>query len=926
MRYEVLGELGVIDDDDGGGGLVPVPAGRQRLLLARLVAAVPRPVPVDALVEDLWPGGDGSRSALQVIVHRLRRRIGEDRLVLDVSGYRLVADPGDVDAVVFVEAVQAAWSDVDLDPARAIATLEGALALWRGSAYDGIGLESETLATEAVRLEGHRLDAEEARFSASLALGRSAELVGELREVVAAHPLRERFHAQLMLALYRSGRTADALDAYRTARGVLVEELGLEPGTELRDLEQAILVEDPVLSAPPAPFARPDAPVRPAQLPPSDPAFVGRDDDVAVLTRALTNGGRVVAIDGPGGVGKSALALHAAHAVAEEFPGGVLYANLRGATPGVTARDPAVVLERFLHALGVTTAGTGDVDDAAAELRTRTTGAGVLVVLDDAASPAQVQPLLPGDGSAAVVTSRPVLTGFTASARVHLDVVDEEVGVRMLAQILEDDRVGAEPEAAAKIVAACGRLPLAIRIVGAQLLGAPRRRLAATAERLGDSRARLDELAADDLAVRSSLELGLSAVSGEAATLFAYLGVVPLPSVTAAAVARLADLPLGVARRRLDDLARARMLVELGDETFAMHDLVRLVAGERATAALDDEQRRAAVLRLYRHYLASARAVALAMDPDVWEVRLALGEETDPQADLPVTVADGIAAAHWVTGEIATVAAVAQATLAATHDRSDVAALLAPLFAAIRSQGMGASAAELYVPFVEAPDARTRADVLMLLDSAVMREAPGAMARAAERPLAAARALGDDEMVAHCLNVLAIGLTRDGRHTDALERYREAVDIATGAGLEHARRTVMPNLAKSLGHLGRHEEAVTLLESQLEGLEGRLRAHHLGRLAGSHLAVGRPEAALPLYSDAIEQLTRSGHTLLVAIYTWHHASAVKRLGRLDEAQELRRRSLDLVVGVGRITAEEADRILADDPPDEPEELDVFRQI
>ncbi|WP_163540890.1 AfsR/SARP family transcriptional regulator [Occultella kanbiaonis] len=907
VPFGVLGP--VVISGEGGG---PV-SGRLGLALALLVEAFPRAVSADRLLEEVWPDGSGSRGTLQVLVHRLRRRAGSERIVLEAAGYRLDAAPRDIDSVAFEQRVDLGGELAEPDPAAALAELDAALGLWRGEPFGGLGAGNEALATAAARLGELRLDAAEARFAAALALGSSGELVGDLRRLVAEHPLRERLHGQLMLALYRSGRTAEALAAYREARALLVEELGIEPGAELRDLEHAILVEDPVLSAPPAPVvAVTDR--RPVQLAAPDPAFVGRDRDLGEVVSDLRAGAAVVAIDGPGGVGKSALALQAAHAVVESFPGGVLYVNLHGATPGASPREPALVLERFARALGID-AASQDVEEASAQFRARTSSEPMLVVLDDAASLAQVRPLLPGHGSAALITSRAVLAGLTPDAR-RIDVLDQDEAVAMLRRFAGSRRVALEPAAAAGIVAACGSLPLAVRVVGGRLAAAPRRTLTAMLERLEDSRARLDELELDDLAVRSCVEVGLDAVDDEATRLFALLGVVALPHVTTAAAARLADLPLGVARRSLDDLAAAQLLEVGHDERYTMHDLVRLVAQEHA-ARLPRDEREDAVTRVYAHYLASTRAAGATDRGALWEARERLGPRVDAVDAIAVTFTDQPAAAQWVRTELGALLAIADAVRQRPDGRELVAALAAPLFLAFLSQGLHASVAGFYAGLRgDVPDP-TAADAVALVDASSLTAETGRKLELADAAVQVAHRVGDAELLANALNAQAVGQLRAGRFEDTMTTLERAIDICRAeARLLPRILALRSNLALAQSELGRHDEAIATLEAVLADATGLARAETLADIAVNHRIAGRPEQAVDLLEEAVAQFEAEGHSYQAALYMWNHANALRDLTRTTEEHRRRRDSLTIVVRLGLLSETRAEEILAGDPPDD----------
>jgi DNA-binding SARP family transcriptional activator len=546
MEFRILGPVEVWDGDrrlDLGGP-------KARAVLAILLLSTNQVVSTDRLVDELW--GEASpptaRNLVQVYVSRLRQALHRNRdgsatdqvLVTRPSGYLLRVQPGELDLDRFEElTAQARRAAANGDLKRAAECWRAALALWRGPALAGAA--SEVLRRTAVpRLEEARVVAVEERLEADLSLDRHVELVGELETLVGEHPLRERLRRQQMLALYRSGRRAEALAVYRSTRQVLVEELGLEPSPALQELERAILLGHPA----PEPAAtttrqaghHPAPPVAPCQLPPDIDDFTGREATTAQVQRLLESEEAtaivISAIAGKAGVGKTALAVHVAHRLRPRFPDGQLYVNLRGAE--AQALDPPDVLAMFLRAVGVDGARIPQgLEERVQQYRARLADQRVLVVLDNAASEAQVRTLLPaGRGCAALVTSRIQLSGLEAAHPLHLDVLDPDQAVQLLARLAGPERVAAEPQAAQQIVRLCGLLPLALRIAGARLASRPQWPLALLAQRLADERRRLDELATGDLEVRASFALSYHGRGEAERRLFRLLGVLVGPQLS----------------------------------------------------------------------------------------------------------------------------------------------------------------------------------------------------------------------------------------------------------------------------------------------------------------------------------------------------------------------------------------------------------
>jgi hypothetical protein len=386
------------------------------------------------------------------------------------AGYSIRVGRDEMDALVFDRMV------ADARAAGDAKLMREALALWRGPALAGLG-HTGPLALGAAGLEEKRLAALEDCLDLELAAGRDESVIAELSTLVAAHPLRERLVGQLMTALHRAGRTAEATAVYADLSARLADELGIDPGAELRRVYDSIR------------GTAPGNAMRPAQLPADVSAFAGRTGELARLDRVLASGpagGTVLisAIAGTAGVGKTALAVHWAHRVRNRFPDGQLHVNLRGYAPTEPMR-PLDALAQFLRALGVPAeAIPTDVDQAAAMYRSALAGKRALVLLDNAASADQVRPLLPGDdASLVVVTSRDQLDQLGAG-RLTLDVLAPDEARDLLVRVLGERRVRAEPEAADELAKLCGYLPLALRIASANLAdGGGHRRLRGPARR-----------------------------------------------------------------------------------------------------------------------------------------------------------------------------------------------------------------------------------------------------------------------------------------------------------------------------------------------------------------------------------------------------------------------------------------------------------
>ena len=570
-----------------------------------LLAAGAEPLPADRLLKLVWsaPPRTVRPGSVHVGVSRLRRWLeslpGETVTVSrDTRGYRLGAHPTAVDLTEFRDLVRR--SGAAADPRFRCELLRAAKSLCRGPVLADL----PTLDRDDPLLRGiaHELRAAGlALADAAMEAGRYEAAMGWLEAHVAQEPLDEPAHARLIRMLAADGQPAKALACHEQLRGRLADELGASPSDEVQQAYLAVLAADRGAAAVPE---RPRP--RPHLLPPDIADFTGRDRQVQLLLHLHTRDRPsetavpIMTITGRAGVGKTALAVHAGHLLAEVYRDGLLYAYLDGA--GGRPADPADILGRFLRALGVEEASIPRrLEERMALYRNELAGRRVLVVLDDAAGAAQLRPLLPGSPSCGVlVTSRRQLTGLSART-VSLDVLDHRAALRLLRFIVGPERVAAEPAAADDIVRLCGALPLAIRIAGGRLGRSPHRRLRWLADRLADDRSRLDELSLDDLAVRSSLAPSYRALRPEDRRLLHYLGALAAPDIPGWAATAMAD-GASAAEESVDELVDTHLLDvappdPFGTPRYRLHDLVRSYARERADDELSEQERRTVLLR-----------------------------------------------------------------------------------------------------------------------------------------------------------------------------------------------------------------------------------------------------------------------------------------------------------------------------------------
>jgi DNA-binding SARP family transcriptional activator/tetratricopeptide (TPR) repeat protein len=638
VRFAVLGAVTAVDDD---GAAVALGGPKPRALLAALLLEPNRTVPLDTVMTALWgerPPATATAS-LHNHVARLRRSLGDTggtRLRTRAHGLELRVREGELDRDLFEERVRRAreargredWEAVERDAGAA-------LALWRGTPFADV----PALAGHPVvsLLQEQRLQALECRFEALLRLDRLDGVAAELGDLVEEHPFREALHRQLILVLGRTDRRAEALAHFRSLRRTLVEELGVEPGPAVQEAHLEVLRGTGVRHrasplATNATVAATTAPTgtapRPAQLPAPPAEFVGRAEHIAGLRAALESERRRTAlavISGMAGVGKTGLALYVADRLRHAFPDGQLHLNLHGATPGVAPLEPADALAVLLHGLGVEARRIpGDVGAASALLRSVLAPTRTLLVLDDAASVSQVRPLLPaGAGCAVLVTSRRPLATLGASAHVRLEPLSPEDGALLLEQASGRSWDASDAEPVARLVALCGRLPLALRVSAARLRSRRTLPVEKLVERLARQEDRLDELELEDLSVRRSLLATHEALLGsgdprdaDAAAALVLIGALDLPEYGAPLLAAALDRSQWTAEQALDRLAEVALLQEVRFGRYAPHDLVRDFARELAGRADERGRTAGAVERALSWYEERLARCAAALRPD----------------------------------------------------------------------------------------------------------------------------------------------------------------------------------------------------------------------------------------------------------------------------------------------------------------------
>ncbi|SCG44940.1 DNA-binding transcriptional activator of the SARP family [Micromonospora echinaurantiaca] len=880
LRFQLLGPLRII----AAGRAVPVGPQKQRAMLAALLLSANERVSLDRLVGELWDQPPHSAVAnLRTYASGLRRLLSEldappgggDRLTAGVAGYQLRIEPEELDLHRFQAAVERGRTALARgDHAGATAHLREALDLWRGRPAEDVRPGPE-LDARITLLEEQHLSLVEDLIQARLALGEHASVTGELRLLITAHPYRERLRHQLMLALYRSGDAPAALAAYAETRAVLADQLGLEPGTDLTRLHQAILRRAPELSTPdaaaepvgPRPAAAPNDPPGPAepprQLPPDAAAFVGRVDELQAIERACTatNGSRtgpaVVVLHGPGGMGKTTLAVRAAHRLARHYPDGQLYLELQGGAPGMASVEPLSALGRLLRALGVPARDVPlELAEAAARFRSETAARRLLIVLDGAAGAQQIRPLLPAGRDCAVLITSRRPTGTLDAVRLRLDRLSDAEARQLLDTLCGDGRGAADPAAADRLAMLCDGHPLALRIAGARLAARPDWSVAVLADRLDNERERLDELRADDLAIRSSFwntyrQLLDSADPDDrtAAAAFRSLSLLRVPEIPAP----LAAVTIGVPERRaltlLDRLTETHLLDAVGPTRFRFHDLLRLYGAELAEETDPAAERERAALRGLSAYLTTVLRAGQLLRP-----QRAAELATGPTVVELATVDDAV---RWVDAELAGIIAAARQACDAAPRLSRLCVEAIPSVAGWLQKRNRWAEADALVAVCEQAATRTddgaaRATVLALRATLHWRAGSlEAACGALESALELWRRLGDREGEGRALQNLGWFHHRTGSARRAADLVRAAVRLLATANPVWL-AMALHNLAEIEFELGNFPAAGEHLTRCLV-----MRREHDDAVgeAMTLVALGRTHSQLGRHPDALRALT-----------------------------------------------------------------------
>ena len=930
LEVRLLGGVEVLLD----GRPVSLPGRRVTALVAMLALSAGHVVSIDRLAAGLWDEDppERVRGSLQTYVGRLRRLIGDERVHTSPHGYALRIDRDDVDALKFVHRVETSRAAAGPEAERE--AIEAALRLWRGDPF-GQAPSDWLDRHEAAPLTERYLAAIERRTDLEVELGVAAPSAAELRPLVERHPLRETLWARLLRVLEATGRRAEALERYEQLRTQLADELGADPAPELKAIHLRLLGDTE--PSPAAVIAPGPVTTVPHRLPHAIPGFTGRQQQLRrldALVRPDLDAPRpgVVALHGPGGAGKTTLALEWAHRAKSSFPDGQVFLDLRGYGPGDPV-NPRAALDLLLRALGLPGSEIpADLTVRSALLRDRLDGRRVLVLLDNARDSEQVRPLLPGGDCLLLVTTRSQLRSLAAregAHRIAVDAMTAQESLELLTHRLTpagSDEDGATRERElGELAELCGHLPVALAIAGERAGRHEGRSLGTLVDQLRDSRARLAALTAwedDPLTnVRAVFDWSYDTLAPEAASMLRHLGMHPNGYLDVGAAAAAAGIDDAAAERLLDRLCDGHLLGEARPGWYVMHDLIHVYAAQLALEVDSDEERDAALRRLRGWYLHSAidARTQLTQEPD--GVRVGRPEPGTAPHHSP----DARSAMEWFADHHGALFSIASEARAAGQHRTayQVALVLSTYLTLIAS----ADAVPLYL-----------------------------------QAEASARAADDRFGQAVCANVLGSFHGRSGNLESALPCFERALRLYQEAGEEGGQINARINLSLALDMLGQADRSIEIAERALadarrlghelqqaqllnnlsgmylrvdrvpEALDAAERAVTFARtnrdaflhagttdtLGDAQISAGQPDRAVETLHEALELYDEIGHTSNAAVTLKKLGRAYRELGRYDEARDAWRRALALLDRIAasdifEVSREELNSLLAELP-------------
>jgi tetratricopeptide (TPR) repeat protein/DNA-binding SARP family transcriptional activator len=915
MEFRVLGPIELWS----AGEQCDLGSNRARCVLANLLLTPGTTIPAEVLIDRVWDTRPPpkARETLAAYITRLRgllRQADGDRvnLVWRAGGYVLDVDPEAVDLHQFRRLRRQADALVESgDNDHAVALLREADALWRGQALAGIG--GDWVAWMRDSLEDERRAAIVARVECDLELGRHADLVGELRPLLAQYPLDETLIAYQMTALYLSGRPGDALSLYRDTRSRLIEELGAEPGSALSELHQRILRGDPELAARVSrqgPARAPGADT----LPPQAVEFVGRAEELGLLTGEGDLPPQVSAIEGMPGVGKTALAVHAARIASSQFPDGVVYLNCHAHDPGRPSLDAAEALQRLLQLLGVPSGQIPDaVGERAALWQAQLSRRRAVVILDDAASYDQIGPLLPTAGQCLIlITSRYRLAGLEAARALTLNVLPVDDAVSLFKRIAghgsaHDDNGAHEDHEVTAAVQLCGRLPLAIQLAAGRLAQDYPPRLADLVGELSQSPARLDGAGAASPEVMSAFELSYRSLEPEHQRFFRRLGLNPCPSVSLPAAAALGGSSLAEADKALTVLLDHHLIAQASVGQFGLHDLIREYAATCAAREESRSEQRRAVGRLLDYYLDAADEADRMLHP--FRHRLPGPASRSPSASPALRTPEG--AAGWLESEWRNILQAAQH--AGRHEwKAKCADLISTLAGFMEVNAYWDEAITAHTVALQA--CRDIADPPRIAQASLALSEVSQQTGRHEAALALAedaaeiyRSLADRRGEAEALDQIGTAHFRVGRFREALAYFREAGIAYYDAADPHGVANTLSHAGVVSWQLGRYPDATGHLQEALslyrDAGDRRGEAKTLNNLGRMQLHFGHHRDALESYQKSLEIFREIGGAQNEAILYHNIGSVYHYKGCYEEGLDAYRSALATYRSIGDLPNE-----------------------
>ncbi|WP_306184315.1 BTAD domain-containing putative transcriptional regulator [Streptomyces sp. MK5] len=915
IRFNVLGAL----ECWTGGRRLPLGGTKAERVMGFLLLSHNRSVPVARLVEAVWDSEPPSTAAHQIrkTVSALRRSLpgGTEILHTDGAGYRAVVSADQLDLKEFEELLHTAAEANSAGRAtEAGAGLRAALDVWRGPVLDG--LDGEAIGTAANVLVEMRLAAVEQYARLRMRTGRLDDLATYLRQYVDAHPLRESLRELLMTVLYRTGRHADALEEYAAVRHLLAEELGADPSPQLAKLHEAILRQSPELAdgppaAPPVEPAAPKPVAARCTLPYDLPDFTGRQDVVRRILTALADGRRFIMIDGMGGSGKTALAVHVAKLLAERYPDGQLFLDLHGFTPGHAPLQPLDALDLLLRSLGIASDRIPEgLSERRALWRSVTANQRLLVVLDNVRDCAQVQPLLlSAENSATIVTSRTRLVEIDGAEWCSVGSLSMEDSMELLSKVLGDERD--DVESRTLLAGMCAGLPLALRIASARLRNRPQWTVRYLVDRMRSEARTLTELRVGERSVAASLQLSYRAMSEPQRAAFRMLGWHPGADFDVFSAAALFGTDALEAETILEELLDVNLLEQHTMGRYTLHDLVRWFARDLRGSGPADRHR-AGVQQLLDHYLLTLERACDLIFPGRARHPVPLPEGSvvpglDSESD----------ALSWLDKEYPALRDAAQLAYDVGLDLH-AAYLPRGLAFYLNLRGWWTEFRDVELLAVRA--ARRLDDPLLLRISLTnlamalwkVGDIRGSLTELDEA-LALAEQAAEVPGVAACLSRIGMCYSSLGQYTRALDTLRRALDLHRRLGCRREEAEALANIASALNCLGRYTEAAdaAALAVRLDRLLGE-RDHEiyaLTELAVAHLGTGRPDLALfrlSVIEGGPDGLCQPGTAGLMLAY---RAETLQRLGRSPEADACTARALALMEVSGAIRRAEIGNVL-----------------